>query len=77
MDPDATDAPDGSGRGQGRRAESDAWAAFGLMISGVAVWGGAGYGLSVWLHHRVFLLLGLLVGMGAALYLVWFKYGRA
>jgi hypothetical protein len=73
----APEAPDSSGRGAGRQGETDAWGAFGLMISGVAVWGGVGYGLSVWLGNQIFVMLGLLLGMGASLYLVWFKYGRA
>ena len=47
------------------------------MISGVAVWGGVGWLLSEWLDNRIFLMIGLLVGMSAALYLVWFKYGRS
>lgn len=66
--------PSGS---SGRKGEQDAWGAFGLMISGVAVWGGVGWLLSEWLDNRIFLMIGLLVGMSAALYLVWFKYGRS
>ncbi|MCU1674790.1 MAG: hypothetical protein JWN77_2903 [Frankiales bacterium] len=73
MPPDPTD----SGSAGGRKGEQDAWGAFGLMISGVAVWGGVGWLVSEWLDNRVFLMLGLLLGMGAALYLVWFKYGRS
>jgi F0F1-type ATP synthase assembly protein I len=72
MPPDPSD-----GASPGRKGEQDAWGAFGLMISGVAVWGGVGWLLSEWLDSRFFLMLGLLVGMGAALYLVWFKYGRS
>lgn len=63
--------------GSGRKGEQDAWGAFGLMISGVAVWGGIGWLLSEWLDNRIFLMIGLLVGMSAALYLIWFKYGRS
>lgn len=63
--------------GSGRKGESDAWGAFGLMVSGVAVWGAVGWLVSEWLGNRIFLMLGLLLGMGAALYLVWFKYGRS
>lgn len=73
MSPD----PSGSSDSAGRKGEQDAWGAFGLMISGVAVWGGLGWLLSEWLGNRIFLLIGLLVGMSAALYLVWFKYGRS
>jgi len=73
MSPD----PSGSSGSAGRKGEQDAWGAFGLMISGVAVWGGLGWLLSEWLDNRIFLMIGLLVGMSAALYLVWFKYGRS
>ena len=69
-------APDPS-ETSGRKGDADAWGAFGLMVSGVAVWGGVGWLVSEWLDSRVFLMLGLLLGMGAALYLVWFRYGRA
>jgi ATP synthase protein I len=70
MPPDPSD-------GSGRKGESDAWGAFGLMVSGVAVWGGVGWLLSEWLDNRIFLMLGLLLGMAGALYLVWFRYGRS
>lgn len=59
-----------------RREQSSAWDAFSLVVSGVAVWGGVGWLVSEWLNSRVFLVLGLLVGMGAALYLVWVRYGK-
>jgi ATP synthase protein I len=70
MSPDPSDS-------SGRKGEADAWGAFGLMVSGVAVWGAVGWLVSEWLDNRVFLMLGLLLGMGAALYLVWFRYGRS
>lgn len=70
MSPDPSDS-------SGRKGETDAWGAFGLMVSGVAVWGAVGWLLSEWLGSKVFLMLGLLLGMGAALYLVWFRYGRS
>ncbi|SDU56929.1 hypothetical protein SAMN04488563_2805 [Jiangella alkaliphila] len=56
--------------------QNGAWDAFALVASGVAVWGGVGWLVSEWLNSRVFLVLGLLVGMGAALYLVWVRYGK-
>ncbi len=71
-----SDAPDDPTRNFRRKGEADAWAALGLVISGVLVWGGVGYLLSERVDNRVFLPLGLLVGMGAGLYLVWFRYGR-
>lgn len=68
----STDDPDDVGR----REQSSAWNAFSLVVSGVAVWGGVGWLVSEWLNSRVFLVLGLLVGTGAALYLVWVRYGK-
>jgi ATP synthase protein I len=64
-------------RGAGRQAQSDAWGAFGLLLSGVAVWGGVGGLVSHWTHQAVFTMVGLLVGMGTALYGIWFRYGRS
>jgi ATP synthase protein I len=60
----------------GRKGEQDAWGAFGLVVSGVLVWGGVGALLGAWLDSRVPVMVGLLVGMTAGLYLVWFRYGR-
>jgi ATP synthase protein I len=72
MPPEPVRSPDPSGR----KGQADAWGAFGLVISGVLVWGGIGWLLSEWLDNSVFVMVGLLVGMAAALYLVWFRYGR-
>ena len=58
-------------------AREDAWGALGLVISGVFVWGGIGWLASRWLDNRIFVMLGLLLGMFGGLYLVWFRYGRS
>ena len=60
-----------------RKESDDAWAATSLLISGVAVWGGAGYLVSRWLHSPLFIMVGLLVGTATALYGIWFRYGRS
>jgi ATP synthase protein I len=60
---------------RGHRAD-DAWAASGLLIAGVAVWGGAGYLVSEWLDNQVFVMIGLLLGTATALYGIWFRYGK-
>lgn len=62
---------------ESRREQAGAWNAFSLIASGVAVWGGLGWLVSRWLDNELFLGLGLMVGAGAALYLVWVRYGRA
>lgn len=68
----------GSGfdRSADRKGVSDAYGALSLVIAGVLVWGAVGWLVSTWLDNRVFLMIGLLLGMGAGLYLVWFRYGR-
>jgi ATP synthase protein I len=60
-----------------RKGEADAYGALGLVISGVLVWGGVGFAVSRALDNQVFVMLGLLLGMAAGLYLVWFRYGRS
>ena len=75
MPPEPSD-DDPSSKSFARKGEADAYGALSLIISGVLVWGGAGFLVSEWLDQRVFVMLGLLLGMGAGLYLVWFRYGR-
>jgi hypothetical protein len=60
-----------------RRAEDDMWAASGLVMSGVLVWGGAGYLVASWLDEPLFTMAGLLLGTATALYGVWFRYGKS
>jgi F0F1-type ATP synthase assembly protein I len=45
------------------------------MLSGMIVWGGVGWLLDRWLETRVFTLVGVLLGLGVAIYLVVIKYG--
>ncbi|MDQ3492421.1 MAG: hypothetical protein M3452_04075 [Chloroflexota bacterium] len=73
MPPTSPDEPSGDFQ---RKGEADAYAALGLIISGVIVWGGVGYLLSRRFDNQLFVAIGLLLGMGAGLYLVWFRYGR-
>ena len=61
-------APQGSGAETG-------YAVIGTMISGMAVWGGAGWLLDRWWDTRVFLPVGILLGISAAIYLVVARYG--
>ena len=45
------------------------------MLSGIIVWGGVGWLLDRWWETRVFTLVGVLLGLTAAIYLVVVKYG--
>ena len=56
--------------------EGDAWSIFGYLLSGFLFWGGVGWAADHWLHTHFFLLGGLLLGMGASIYLVWLRFGR-
>ena len=76
--PDGFSEPvDDAERNAARRESNDAWAATSLLISGVLVWGGVGYGLSLWLGSPLFTMAGLLLGTATALYGIWFRYGRS
>jgi len=45
------------------------------MLSGMAVWGGAGWLLDRWLDIKVFLPVGIILGMAVSIYMVVVKYG--
>jgi hypothetical protein len=60
-----------------RKESDDAWAATSMLLSGVAVWGGAGYLAASWLDAPLLTMVGLLVGTATALYGIWFRYGRS
>jgi len=59
-----------------KREESAMWSIFGYLLSGLLFWGGIGYGLDRWLDKSYFVLIGLLVGISGAIYLVWLRFGR-
>ena len=45
------------------------------MLSGIIVWGGVGWLLDRWLETRVFALVGTILGLTVAIYLIVVKYG--
>lgn len=54
-----------------------AWSITATMISGMLTWGGIGYLLDRWLDLRwLFLPVGLVIGTGASVYLIYVRYGR-
>jgi len=59
-----------------KREENAMWSIFGYLLSGLLFWGGIGYGFDQWLNKGYFTLLGLLVGISGAIYLVWLRFGR-
>ncbi|MGY2084625.1 AtpZ/AtpI family protein [Blastococcus sp. SYSU DS0539] len=61
---------------QGSGAETG-YAVIGTMLSGMAVWGGAGWLLDRWLDTTVFVPVGIIFGISVAIYLVVVRYGAA
>ena len=45
------------------------------MLSGIIVWGGVGWLLDRWLETRFFILVGTILGLTVAIYLIVVKYG--
>lgn len=57
--------------------EADAlWSIVGYMLSGLLFWGGVGYLADKYFNTTYLILVGLLLGMGGALYLIWLRFGR-
>ena len=61
---------------RGRDDANIAWAIMGSLLSGIVVWGGVGYLLDRVLGTSFIVLIGVLVGVFASLYLVFVKYLR-
>jgi F0F1-type ATP synthase assembly protein I len=51
------------------------WGITGTMLSGIIVWGGVGWLLDRWLETRFFILVGTILGLTVAIYLIVVKYG--
>jgi len=56
--------------------EGALYSILGYMLSGLVFWGGGGYFADRFFNTSFLTLVGLLVGMGGALYLVWLRFGR-
>ena len=59
-----------------RNDENAFWTIFGYLLSGLLFWGGVGFAADKFFGTSMLTLVGLLVGMGGALYLVWLRFGR-
>ena len=59
-----------------RTNEGAAWTILGYLLSGPLFWGGVGYCMDALLGTGYFHATGRLQGKGAALYLVWLRFGR-
>ncbi|MEU8802739.1 AtpZ/AtpI family protein, partial [Spirillospora sp. NPDC048819] len=53
-----------------------AWSVPSYLLSGMIIWGGVGWLLSEWTGQTWLTLVGVVLGVGLAIYLVYVKYGR-
>ena len=56
--------------------ESAIWRILGYLLSGLLFWGGVGYFADRFFNTSYLTLVGILMGMGGGLYLVWLRFGR-
>lgn len=59
-----------------RSDESAIWTILGYLLSGLLFWGGVGYFADRFFDTSYLTLVGILMGMGGGLYLVWLRFGR-
>lgn len=52
----------------------DPWRAFGYVVSGVLVYGLAGWGLDQWWGTTFMVAIGLLVGAAFGIYMTWARF---
>lgn len=56
--------------------ENALWSIVGYLLSGLLIWGGIGWALDRWLDTTYLVLIGMLLGAGSSIYLVWLRFGR-
>lgn len=60
-----------------RRIADAAWSSLSYLLGGIVVWGGAGWLVDHWLGtYPVLTVVGMLVGISGAVYLVYLRAGR-
>ncbi|MGL5825849.1 MAG: AtpZ/AtpI family protein [Nocardioides sp.] len=65
--PDLPEIPDEAPRG-------DPWHAFGYLVAGVVLYGGAGWLLDRWFGTSFLVVIGILVGSGLGIYQTWARF---
>ena len=72
-----------SGPGRDNAQHDDAhsnpgWQIFGYLLAGMAVYGGIGWLVGRWVGNQpICLAVGMVAGLGLAIALIVFRYGRA
>ncbi len=65
------------GRSQGPGEQNAGWSVFSYLISGMAVYGAAGWLIGRWTHLSFLFPVGMLVGLAIAIAAVIYRYGRS
>ena len=58
-------------------SKGDPWHAFGYVVSGVGVYGLAGWALDRWLGTTFLVAIGILIGAGFGLYMTYARFNKA
>jgi ATP synthase protein I len=67
----------GRAPGEAWKGANQAWSVIGTLLAGIVVWGGVGWLLDRWLgFDGLFLPIGMLLGVGASIYVIYVRYGR-
>lgn len=67
----------GRDRGEAWRGANQAWDVIGLLLAGIIVWGGVGWLLDQWFgFNDLFLPIGMVLGVGIAIWLIYLRHGR-
>ncbi|MDP9418213.1 MAG: AtpZ/AtpI family protein [Actinomycetota bacterium] len=71
--------PESPGTDSGRTPGGlgDPWSIVAYLLSGMLVWGGAGWLLDRWLGTSFLVLVGLLLGTALATYLIYVRLGSS
>lgn len=56
---------------------ADGWRVLSYLIGGIVIYAGGGWLLDRWLDTSFFLPVGLVLGAGLAVLLLYFRYGRS
>lgn len=60
----------------GQSEDHALWTIVGYLLSGLIIWGSIGWALDRWLGTSFVVVIGMLAGLVASIYLIWLRFGR-
>lgn len=70
----ATTRPPSANTPDNQPPQGDPWRSFGYIVSGVALYGLAGWGLDRWLGTTFLVAIGIVLGATLGIYMTWARY---